>query len=145
MQAMVVNDEFIRIFLNDIDPIGFQFPGILTRDVRAEIVGVVGNVLKDGPDATPQPEVYVAISPKFALRNELNLVVRTAGDPSELGPPIRRVLRDVRPDGAIDAVATLESQLSESVAQPRFAAVVVAGLATLALVLSAVGLYGALA
>jgi putative ABC transport system permease protein len=145
LQAMVVNDEFVRVFLGDTDPIGLRFPSILTRGATAEIVGVVGDVLKDGLDAPPQPEVYVALSPNYAFRNEVNLVLRASGDPAILGPSIRQVLRDLRPDAAIDAIATLESQLAASVAQPRLAAAVVAGFAVLALLLSAVGLYSVLA
>jgi putative ABC transport system permease protein len=145
IQSMVVNDEFARVFLDDTSPIGLQFPSILTRDATAEIVGVVGNVLKDGLDAAPQPEVYVAMSRRYAVRNDVNLVLRATGDPTDLSGSIRQVVRDVRPDAAIDAVASLESQVSASVAQPRFAAAVVAGFAGLALLLAAVGLYGVLA
>ena len=144
-QAMVVNDEFVRIFLSDVNPIGLQFPSILTPDATAEIVGVVGNVLKDGLDAVAQPEVYVGLSHKYTARNEINLVLRAEADPTTLTASIRQAVREVRPDAAIDAVATLDSQVSASVAQPRFAAAVVAGFAALAVLLSAIGLYTVLA
>jgi putative ABC transport system permease protein len=145
IQAMVVNEEFVRIFLSDVNPIGLQFPSILTRDATAEIVGVIGNVLKDGLDAAPQPEVYVGLSHKYSVRNEINLVLRSEGNPADLTASIRQAVRDVRSDAAIDAIATLDSQVSASVAQPRFAAAVVAGLAALAVLLSAIGLYSVLA
>jgi predicted permease len=145
IQAMVVNEEFVRIFLSDVNPIALQFPSILTRDAMAEIVGVVGNVLKDGLDATPQPEVYVGFSHTYSVRNEINLVLRAEGNPLDLVASIRQAVRDVRPDAAIDAMATLNSQISASVAPPRFAAAVVAGFAALAVLFSAIGLYSVLA
>ena len=47
-QSLVVNEAFVRTFLGDADPIGVNVGVILSRGVEAEIVGVVGNVLKDG-------------------------------------------------------------------------------------------------
>src|SRR5690606_26375680 len=56
---MLVNEEFVRSFLTDGRPVlGRQFsmgPNLPPR----EIVGVVGNVLKDGLDTRHQPEIYV--------------------------------------------------------------------------------------
>ncbi len=63
-QAMVVNEEFVRLFLADGKPaVGRRYTGILARgddETMTEIVGVVDNVLKDGPSRPPQPEIYLA-------------------------------------------------------------------------------------
>jgi putative ABC transport system permease protein len=145
MQAMVVNEEFARTFLDGVNPIGVQFPSILAKGRTAEIVGVVGNVLKDGLDAVPQPEVYVALAHGYSLRNHVSFVMRTATDPAAYVPALRGLLRELRPDAAMDRVGPLSSRIAASVAQPRFAAWVLAMFAGLALLLSAVGLYSVLA
>jgi putative ABC transport system permease protein len=144
-QSMVVNDEFVRTFLDGVNPIGLQFPSILSKGATAEIVGVVGNVLKDGLDATPQPEVYVALAHDYGLRNQISFVVRSSERSEALVPAVREILRDLRPDAAMDRVGTLESRLDASVSQPRFAAWVLTLFAMLAVLLSAVGLYSVLA
>ena len=144
-QSMVVNEEFVRTFLEGVNPIGLQFPSILSKGATAEIVGVVGNVLKDGLDATPQPEVYVSLAHNYGLRNQISFVVRSSERSEALVPAVREILRDLRPDAAMDRVGTLESRLDASVSQPRFAAWVLTVFAMLAVLLAAVGLYSVLA
>ena len=145
IQAMVVNEEFVRTFLDGVNPIGVQFPSILAKGATGEIVGVVGNVLKDGLDAKPQPEVYVALAHNYSLRNHISVVVRTDKNPTAFAPVLRQILSALRPDAAIDNVGALSSRIDASVAQPRFAAWVLGLFAGLALILSAVGLSSVLA
>ncbi len=57
---------------------------------------------------------------------------------------MRHIVSNLRPDAALDGVAPLSTQVARSVAQPRFAAVVLLAFAGLALLLAAVGLYGVL-
>ena len=60
VRALVVNEEFVRSYLSDGKPVvGRRFEGLVSAiGLTSEIVGVVGNVLKNGLDARPQPEVY---------------------------------------------------------------------------------------
>lgn len=110
----------------------------------AEIVGVVRNVLKEGLDAAPQSEVYIAPAHRYAIRGDINLIVRTIGSPVSVAANGRQVVRELRADAAVENVATLESQVSASVAQQRFATTTAVGFAVLALLLAGVGLYGVL-
>jgi predicted permease len=145
IQSLVVNEEFVRTFLDGADAIGLQFPSIMANGGMAEIVGVVGNVLKEGLDTQPQPEVYIALSPRQRLRGQISVVLRSDGDSRALAPLLRQLLFELRPDAALDQVSTMASRIDVSVAQPRFAAWVLAVFAALAMVLSAVGLYSVLA
>lgn len=58
--ATIVNQEFVRRHLPARQATGLMLPGLVNGDrgVTAEIVGVVGNMLKDGNDRQPQPELY---------------------------------------------------------------------------------------
>ena len=111
--------------------------------MTTEIVGVVGNVLKDGLDRAPRPEIYLAHSEARGI-GQINLVVKTSTNPNAFVPALRSILRDVEPTAALGEVGALSTQVSASVAQPRFATAVLAAFATLALALAATGLYGVL-
>ena len=142
-QAMVVNEAFVRSYLNDGQRlVGRQFRGLVgSDDLVTEIVGVVGDVLLEGLDAKPQPQMYVAHGGSRAIRREIYLFVRTHGAPADLLPPVRAILRDLDSAAALADAGPFTAQVMQSVAQPRFAAAVLAVIAGLALVLAAIGLY----
>jgi predicted permease len=146
VEPMAVNQEFARLYLSDGRPIiGRRYPRLMTdRDVETVIVGVVDNVLKDGLDRQPQPEIFRVPERSVGINRQIFLAVRTAGDPTAIVPELRRLLREAEPRAAIDAIGTLESKLSTAVAQPRFAASVLLSFSLAALLLAAVGLYGVL-
>jgi putative ABC transport system permease protein len=146
-QAVVVNEELVRQYLSDGKPVvGRRIPGLFgDRGKITEIVGVVGNVLKDGPRRPPRPQIYrVAGLSSIDAFQQPFLLIRTTGDPLALAADLRRLVREIEPRAALDNVDLLENRLSASVAQPRFAALVLAVFAVLALALAATGLYGVL-
>jgi predicted permease len=138
---VLVNDQFVRMFLGDANPIGLRFEG---QFGTSEIVGVVGNVLKDSLEQEPQAEMYMLAAGKATMRREVYLVMRTAGDPVAHADSVRNLVTELRPDAAVEALEPLSAQLATSVAQPRFAATVLLSFAGVALLLAAVGLYGVL-
>lgn len=141
-QSLVVNEEFVRTFLGGAEPIGLNVGVILSRGVEATIVGVVKNVLKDGLQTAPQPEVYVPPAHRYSVGGEIKLVVRTVGDPIALAGLVRQLVHDLRTDAAVDNVLPLASQLSDSVRTERLTTSTLGAFAALALLLAAVGLYG---
>lgn len=150
-QSIVVNDAFVRTFLDGVQPVGFAVEGLLARGVRAEIVGVVADVRKDGLDDAPEPEVYLV--PAYPLRHDpfralahevrddITVVVRTDGDPAALVSTLREIVRELRGDAVLDYATTLEARTAESVRTERFGAVILAAFSVLALMLAAIGLY----
>jgi putative ABC transport system permease protein len=140
---MLVNDEFVRTYLSDGNPvIGRQFPS--QNAPPREIVGVVGNVLKDGLDTSPQPEIYILSRDQSRFGAQFSLAIRTEGDPLRIAPTLRAAMKEIDPAGAVDDIAPLTARMSASMGQPRFAAAVLGAFALVALGLAATGLYGVL-
>src|SRR6185436_20211543 len=130
VEPMAVNREFSRLYLSDGKPVvGRRYKGLLSRDVETVIVGVTDNVLKDGLDRRPQPEIFRVPARAAGINRQIFLAVRTEGDPVTVVPEVRRLLREVEPRAAIDSVSTLDTKLAAAVAQPRFAASVLASFA----------------
>jgi putative ABC transport system permease protein len=147
-RPLIVNDEFVRQYLPKASAVGYQFPaGLYSNDekIPTEIVGVVGHVLKDGNDRQAQPEIYFANgSFRQDIIGSVSFVLRTSGQPGPLAATVRQLIRDVERGATIERIEPLTDQVSASVAQPRFATAIVAGVAAVALALASVGLYGVL-
>jgi len=148
-QVAVVNQEFVRRYLRGRTPLGTHLT-IQSMDmtgpkpVDREIVGVVGQVKVDGPGEKENVvEVYVPITqnPWFSA----SLAVRTTGDPVKLAPALRAAVARVDRELAVTHLRTMDEIASNSVARPRFRARLLGGLAMLALLLAAVGIFGVLA
>ena len=142
-----INDEFVETYFSDGKPVvGRLFTNILGPGTLVEIVGVVGNVLKNGPTDRPQPEFYVPLGNHGAVNigREINIVARTTGDPLALSQPIRDIVRALDRAAAVHNMNALSTELSAVVGEPRFAASMLGAFAALALGLAGVGLYAIL-
>jgi putative ABC transport system permease protein len=142
--VIIVNEAFARKFFPNEDPLGKRIkPGISTDEndpVMREIVGVVGNVRHRSLSAAVEPEVYVPHA-QIPL-DSMSLVVKTGADARSLAGAVRNEVRALDKDLPVYNVKTLDDYLAMSVAQPRFNTLLLASFAALALVLTAVGLYG---
>jgi putative ABC transport system permease protein len=143
-RAWIVNEEFARLYLPP-QPLGYRFEQPKdTGSVAIEIVGIVANVLKEGNDRKPQPDVYVVArdqAAQFGARFEL--VIRTAGAPASVAPAVRAIVHDALPAAAVETVP-LSKRVADSVDQPRFAMTVLVTFAVLAVALASIGLNGVL-
>ena len=139
-RAWMVNEEFARLYLPS-KPIGYRFEQQRSpAPIPVEIVGVVANMLKDGNDRKPQPEVYVLARDASRFFGRFEIVLRTQGPPAAAAPELRALVRELAPTAAVETVA-LSDRVAASVEQPRFATAVLTTFALLALVLASVGLY----
>ena len=142
----VVSRTFVQRFLTGRDPIGQQFSRTAPGAPVVTIVGVVGEVRRDGKQAELAPQVYLPAAQTDVYPVRLGaLAVRTSGDPHALVASLQRAVWSVDPDQPITGVRTLDEVLSASLAQRRFNMMLLTSFASLALVLALVGIYGVVA
>jgi predicted permease len=140
-ELWVVNKEFARLYLPP-HPVGRLFPWTVDdHDADLEIIGVVENVLKDGLDREPQPEIYNLI--RTGDWGDIKLVIRTTGRLGATVGDLRPLLTTMAPDAALD-ITPLERMRAESVSGPRFMMIVIALFSAAGVGLACGGLYAVL-
>jgi predicted permease len=142
--VIIVNREAERRYFPGGHAIGHRLKGgfDFTPRVR-EVVGVVDDVHETSLDKPPAPAVYV---PEAQMTYPaMTLVLRTRGDPVLVLPSLRRELRALRSEVALDEVRTLSDIFASSLVRQRFNLVLLGAFAITALALAVVGLYGVIA
>jgi putative ABC transport system permease protein len=123
------------------DPIGHRIQcGLDAPDKWMTIVGVVGDVRQDSPASTPGPELYMPLRQHPFQAREVQIVVRTNGDPAALIPAVQNTIRQMDPEVAMKS-QTMTEVIGESVAAPRFRTVLAITFAGVALLLALAGMY----
>jgi len=143
-QVIIVNEDFAQRFFPGDDAIGKHIkPGMSNGEDKPawrEIVGIVGSVHHLSLSSEPTPEYYV---PHTQMPfDSMTIVARTEGDPRALISAVQREVRALDSELPVYNIKTLEEYVAASVAQPRFNTLLLAIFAGIALVLTAVGLFG---
>jgi predicted permease len=139
--AAVVNQRLAARLWPDGRAIGAT---IVIGDTPREIVGVVADV---STTTRTEPADFWAYTPFWQNPGEIDsrIAVRTAGDPASLLPALAREVHRVDPDVPIAETITLPMRMAGLTRPVRVAAVFTGYAATLSMLLTAIGLYGALA
>ena len=139
----LLNESARRRFFSGRNPIGAVVK--LMGRPQYRIVGVV----QDAKQADLRKEagafVYVPVRQPIDSGSWLTLSIRTSGDPQPLIATAQKRLRSLGPDIHIVRTDTLARQIDESLLEVRLISTLATAFGVLALVLSAVGLYGVLA
>jgi putative ABC transport system permease protein len=110
--------------------------------VRRRVVGIVADVDDENVAGAPAMMVY---HPFRQMGVAGRVFVRTGGDPYALVPAIKRVVREMSPNQPVERAATLADVRAEVLTPDRLNALVIAGFAGVALLISVVGVAGVLA
>ena len=140
----IVNERLAQTSLSGQNPIGRTIYCLFDRGDPMTIVGVVGDVRQRNPALPPQPECYMPFRQHSYNNATLNIVVRTAGEPTALAGPIQRAAAEVSPDVPL-SITTMESRVSQGLEDPRFRALLFGSFAALAVCLAMAGVYGVMA
>jgi predicted permease len=159
--VIVINRSLAGRFFGSQDPVGQMVHLDGRMDLPPQqIVGVVDDMRQGGLDQEPAPQFFVDYRQVLALTQArrmpaaaqerlafgfLSFVVRTDGDPARLVPTARSLIGRVDSNVGIDALLPMDQLVASSLTRQRFYAAVMGVFAAIAVLLSAVGLYGVLA
>ncbi|HKV35457.1 MAG TPA: ABC transporter permease [Pyrinomonadaceae bacterium] len=145
----IVNEAFVRHYFPNENPLGRRIrpspPGRIWDGKKLtsfEIVGVVRDVKFDGLAEASEPAYYLPATQ--SPLNDMTILVRTTSDPQSIISGLRQAVWAIDPNQPLSNVNTLEQIVSESIAQPRLNMLLMMLFGGLALLLSAVGIYGLL-
>ncbi len=141
--VVIVNEPFARANWPGQDPLGKV---VLISNgngpkLRLRVAGVVGGIHQMGPESQPRAEIFI---PSRAF-SDMNLALRTTGDPASLAAGVEKVVSGIDPDLSVQQTRDMQQVLHEWLSQPRYLMSILAVFAGLALLLASVGLYGVLA
>jgi predicted permease len=142
-KVALVNEAAARRFWPNADPIGRTISlGQGNFDDGAEVIGIVANVRYEGVESAPIPDVYVPIlqSPGGGV-----LFVRSRLEASALVASVRREVRALNPNAALTAIQTMDEIVGDAIWQPRASAWLLSAFAVLAVLLTAIGIFGVMA
>jgi predicted permease len=139
LRAVVVDRAWARRFFPNQSAVGKRFKsGGCTDCPFTTVVGVLSEVKFDGVDQPDQGTVYFPMS-GGTFRY---LIVRSGGDPLNVAPAVRQVVRELEPAAPYSNVATVAGLVDQSLMRPQSLSLLVASFAAVALLLSIIGIYG---
>ena len=142
--VVMINESFARAVFGKADPLGRRMRAPSSSPAEsslATIIGVVADLRYAKLDAQPAPETYVPYRQAIYVRS-MDIMVRTAGDPSALAGSVRKLIADLDRTQPVYDVQTLEQALAGSIAPRRFNLLLLGIFAAVALVMAVVGIYG---
>jgi len=144
----VVNEALARKYSPNGSAIGKRVTFDRQQPKWYEVVGVVANIRDRSLSREPQPQLYVPYSqPLFAgaTARSMFLVVRTAGDPLAAAQTVRDIITSVDPDQPMASVKSMEQRIADTLPSPRCNTLLMSLIASVALLLAALGIYGVIA
>jgi putative ABC transport system permease protein len=142
--VVIINDALAKQFFPGQDPIGKRLNAHIgngySKPPMREVVGVVRDVKNHGLSGSPGPQVYVPLAQ--SPLDVMTFVVRTAVDPISLAAAARGQVKLLDKDLPLFGVETLDDYVGQSLAPPRFVALLVGIFGGIALLLAMVGIYG---
>ena len=136
IDRVIVNENLVRAYLGSEDPIGYRITG--NGNMSFEIIGVVKDSASIGLRDLDQHMMYVP-------GGEGVLHVRAAVPPATLTSAVEAAVHRLDADVPVYNVRTIEQQLERTLIREQTFARLSVAFALVALVLSAVGLYGVIA
>ena len=148
LPVVIVDESFARRFYPNESPLGKRIKRGNLNSTRPwhTIIGVVRPVRSQRLDAISLPQAYFAIYQDPTATFNMSLAVRaTAGDPASLAQSVRAAVLTVDRNQPVYDVKPLPQIVADSIALRRLALLLLSVFAVVAVLLSAVGIYGVMA
>jgi putative ABC transport system permease protein len=141
-RTAVISDFMAGHFFGE-DPIGRRVRiGLLQnagQDPWRIIIGVVSTMKNNGVKEDPRPAVYL---PYVAQPGPFRVVLaRTTRNPLSFGGAVRAQVAAIDKDQVIGEISTVDQELRDEEAQPRFSVALTTAFGAVGLLLAAIGIY----
>jgi predicted permease len=138
--VVVVNQAAADRYWPHQDAIGKQ---ISFRGVRMSVIGVARNSDYASLREAPQPFVYLSLFQNYSSQQVIH--VRTHGDPLAVSAAVEKTVHELDADLPLFDVMTLQSRVQFASALERIAGTFTGAFGIVAMILSAIGIYGVIA
>ena len=150
----VVNQAFVKKYLQGTDPVGARFGPAPQKSGEFEVVGVVEDTKYVDPAEPAGPMYFTPLTQSVAwatdrdIRGEEakhfagNLIVHYRDNSSEIAASVRRTLNGIDPGIPIPQILSYKDQLGDNFTQEKLVVRLTALFGLLALVLASIGIYG---
>jgi predicted permease len=146
MPVTIINSAMAKKYWPGEDAMGKQVGVGMTRIPARTIVGVVANIKQVSLREIPDPTMYVPYTQNeiktWPNMQAMQYAVRTRADPDSIAGSVQEAVHSVDPDLPVANFATLTTLVDTSLTEERFAMLLLSAFGMLALILSAIGMYG---
>lgn len=146
-KVAIVNQAFVKRFFGNRNPIGRRMEQGAGKPLDTEIVGVVNDIHNMTLRETVKPTFYIPYeqSKVGATSFGATMFVRAHGNAEALTSAVRAVVAQSDRTLPVFNVVTMQARVANSVYTDRLLAALTTAFGVLALILTAVGLYGVIA
>jgi putative ABC transport system permease protein len=141
--VIIINETLARRLFPNENPIGRRIEPSFSsfgEPVMREIIGVVGDTRHGGPQSDANLEIY--FSQAQMPMDDMSVVLRTTTDPQGIANAARGAVNAFNKNAPVYRIRTLDHYLARVLAPQRFNMTLIGFFAVVALMLTAVGLYG---
>jgi predicted permease len=141
-EVLLVSADAAKLYWGADDPIGRSatLPAV-SKTVRRQVVGVVGDVKQRNVTEATTPTVYFSSREPYG---RATFVIRTSVPPATIAHPAAAAIRAIDPEQPVAEMRTMVQVLDGTLTSQRFSALLLGGFAGVALLLAAVGIYSVL-
>ena len=143
-KVAIINETMAKHYFAGKDAVGQRF-GVEKNGATMEIIGVAADAHYHGAKEEPEDVFFVPLLHPDMKQKAATLLLRTFGDPQLVAPEARAAIHSLSPNLPVYGITTMDEMLDANLAQQRILGALSGFFGLLALVLSAIGLYGVLA